>query len=106
MPCALVLSAGGVCGAIHGGALPMLSLGCVPPMVVGTPVGALKGWAIAGGCSPAALVAMWRDPAAAGAMRLRFPLLPSNGWIDPAGLLRQVENWEARFPPPVPHSAP
>src|ERR1017187_5647194 len=105
MPCALVLSAGGRVGAPQAGARDGRCAGVQPDMVVGTSVGALKGWAIAGGCSPAALVAMWRDPATAGAMRLRFPLLPWNGWIDPAGLLRQVENWYTRFQPQVPYSA-
>ena len=105
MPCALVLSAGGMFGAYQAGAWNVLSQRFQPDMVVGTSVGALNGWAIAGGCSAAALVAMWRDPATAGAMRLRIPLLPWNGWIDPAGLLRQVEDWHARFQPRVPYSA-
>jgi NTE family protein len=105
MPCALVLSAGGMFGAYQAGAWNVLSQRFQPDIVVGTSVGALNGWAIAGGCSAAALVAMWRDPATAGAMRLRVPLLPWNGWIDPAGLLRQVEDWYVRFPPRVPYSA-
>src|ERR1035438_5204929 len=105
MPCALVLSAGGMFGAYQAGAWNVLSQRFQPDLVVGTSVGALNGWAIAGGCSPAALVAMWRDPATAGVMRLRFPLLPWNGWIDPAGLLRQVEDWYTRFQPRVPYSA-
>jgi NTE family protein len=105
MPCALVLSAGGMFGAYQAGAWSVLSQRFQPDLVVGTSVGALNGWAIAGGCSPAALVAMWRDPATAGVMRLRFPLLPWNGWIDPAALLRQVEDWYTRFQPRVPYSA-
>jgi NTE family protein len=92
-------------GAYQAGAWNVLSERFRPDMVVGTSVGALNGWAIAGGCSAAALVAMWRDPATAGAMRMRVPVLPWNGWIDPAGLLRQVEDWYARFRPRVPYSA-
>src|ERR1039458_9129711 len=97
MPGALVLSAGGMFGAYQAGAWNVLSQRFQPDMVVGTSVGALNGWAIAGGCSPAALVAMWRDPATAGVMRLRFPLLPWNGWIDPAGLRRQGGDWYTRL---------
>src|ERR1017187_6292188 len=104
MPCALVLSAGGMFGAYQAGAGNVLSQRFEPDIVVGTSVGAPNGWALAGGCSAAALVAMWRDPAPAGAMRLRVPLLRWNGWIDPAGLLRQVEDWYARFQPRVPYS--
>jgi NTE family protein len=92
-------------GAYQAGAWNVLSERFRPDMVVGTSVGALNGWAIAGGCSAAALVAMWRDPATAGAMRMRVPVLPWNGWIDPAGLLRQVEDWYTRFQPRVPYSA-
>jgi NTE family protein len=105
MPGALVLSAGGMFGAYQAGAWNVLSQRLQPDLVVGTSVGALNGWAIAGGCSAGALVAMWRDPATAGAMRLRVPLLPWNGWIDPAALLRQVEDWYTRFRPRVPYSA-
>jgi NTE family protein len=105
MPCALVLSAGGMFGAYQAGAWNVLSQRFQPDLVVGTSVGALNGWAIAGGCSPAALVGMWRDPATAGVMHMRPPLLPWNGWIDPAALLRQVEDWYARFQPQVPYSA-
>src|ERR1039457_5027675 len=106
MPGALVLSAGGMFGAYQAGAWNVLSQRFQPDMVVGTSVGALNGWAIAGGCSPAALVAMWRDPATAGLMRLRFPSLPWNGWIDPAALLRQGEGWSPRSQPRLRYSAP
>jgi NTE family protein len=105
MPCALVLSAGGMFGAYQAGAWNVLSRRFQPDMVVGTSVGALNGWAIAGGCSPAELLAMWRDPATAGTMRLRFPLVPWKGCIDPAGLARQVRDWYTRFKPLVPYSA-
>ena len=105
MPCALVLSAGGMFGAYQAGAWNVLSRRFQPDLVVGTSVGALNGWAIAGGCSPADLLAMWRDPATAGTMRLRFPFVPWKGCIDPTGLARQVWDWYARFKPLVPYSA-
>jgi NTE family protein len=105
MPCALVLSAGGMFGAYQAGAWNVLSQRFQPDMVVGTSAGALNGWAIAGGCSPAGLLATWRDPATAGTMRLRFPTIPWKGCIDPAGLARHVQDWYARFQPRVPFSA-
>ena len=105
MPCALVLSAGGMFGAYQAGAWSVLSQHFQPDMVVGTSVGALNGWAIAGGCPPTELMAMWQSPATAATMRLRFPFVPWRGCIDPAGLARHVQDWYARFKPRVPYSA-
>ena len=105
MPCALVLSAGGMFGAYQAGAWNVLSQRFQPDMVVGTSVGALNGWAIAGGCPSAELLAMWRSPATAATMRLRFPFVPWQGCIDPTGLARQVQDWYVRFKPRVPYSA-
>src|ERR1035441_4507688 len=93
MPTALVLSAGGMFGAYQAGAWNVLSRHFQPDLVVGTSVGALNGWAIAGGCSAADLLAMWREPATAGLTRMRFPLIPWNGCINPAALDRQVRDW-------------
>jgi NTE family protein len=105
MPSALVLSAGGMFGAYQAGVWNVLSQRFQPDMVVGTSAGALNGWAIAGGCSGADLLATWRDPATAGTMRLRFPTVPWNGCIDPAGLARHVQDWYKRFQPRIPFSA-
>ena len=91
MPTALLLSAGGMFGAYQAGAWNVLSQRFQPDMVVGTSAGALNGWVIAGGGSPADLLATWRDPATAGTMRLRFPIIPWKGCIDPAGLARYVQ---------------
>jgi NTE family protein len=104
MPCALVLSAGGMFGAYQAGVWNVLSQRFQPDMVVGASAGALNGWAIAGGCSPADLLATWRDPATAGTMRLRLPLVPWKGFLDPAGLARHVQDWYARFQPRIPFS--
>ena len=105
MPCALVLSAGGMFGAYQAGAWNVLSKRFQPDLVVGTSVGALNGWAIAGGCSAEELSAMWRNPATGDTMRLHFPFVPWNGLIDPAALARQVQDWFVRFKPRVPYSA-
>lgn len=104
MPTALVLSAGGMFGAYQAGVWNVLSQRFQPDMVVGTSAGALNGWAIAGGCSPGDLLATWRDRATAATMRLRLPILPWKGFIDPAGLARYVQDWYARFQPRIPFS--
>ena len=104
MPCALVLSAGGMFGAYQAGAWNVLSQHFQPDLVVGTSVGALNGWAIAGGCSAAELMAMWRNPATGETMRLHFPFAPWNGFIDPTALARQVQDWFVQFKPRVPYS--
>src|ERR1017187_6763339 len=105
MPCALVLSAGGMFGAYQAGAWNVLSRRFQPDVLVGASVGALTGWPLAGGCPPADLLAMWRDPATALLMRRRLPLVPWNGFFDPAALDRQVRAWYQRFKPRVPYSA-
>ena len=102
MPCGLVLSAGGMFGAYQAGAWNVLSRRFQPDLVVGASVGALNGWAIAGGCPPAELLALWRDPATAGTMRLRFPVVPWKGCLDPVGLTRQVQRLVRAVPAPRP----
>jgi NTE family protein len=91
-------------GAYQAGAWNVLSQRFQPDLIVGTSAGALNGWAIAGGCPAAELVAMWRSPATAATMRMRFPFVPWEGFLDPTGLTRQVEDWYARFKPRVPYS--
>jgi predicted acylesterase/phospholipase RssA len=81
MPCALVLSAGGMFGAYQAGAWNVLSKRFQPDLVAGTSVGAINGWAIAGGCSAADLLAMWREPATGHLMRLRVPFAPWKGRV-------------------------
>lgn len=105
MPCALVLSAGGMFGAYQAGAWKALSQHFQPDLVVGTSVGSLNGWLIAGGCSPADLLAIWRDPAIAGLMKSRLPVVPWNGFLDPTALSRLVRDWYTRFQPRIPYSA-
>ena len=56
---ALVLSAGGMYGAYQAGAWRALADVFRPDLVVGASIGALTGWAIAGGCDPDELVDRW-----------------------------------------------
>jgi NTE family protein len=103
MPCALVLSAGGMFGAYQAGAWKALAGRFRPDMVVGASVGALNGWAIAGGCTPDELCAFWTDPASADLMHLRMPWLPWRGVFDPAPLYCKVGEFYRRFRPQIPY---
>jgi len=105
MPCALVLSAGGMFGAYQAGAWKALAGIFEPDMVVGASAGSLNGWAIAGGCTPADLIETWMNPATAAMMRPRFTFRPWRGCMDPAPLERHVRDLFARFRPRVPYSA-
>jgi NTE family protein len=103
---ALVLSAGGMCGAYQAGAYKIIAELAPPDLVVGTSVGALNGWPIAGGCSPDHLIERWLDPAAGDALKL-FPnhgwsFLGRDGWFDPAPLRAQAEGICRDYQPRIP----
>jgi NTE family protein len=102
MPCALVLSAGGMFGAYQAGVWKVLSESLQPDMVVGASVGALNAWAIAGGCPPDELCSTWTERASADLMHLRFPGLPWRGVFDSAPLYKKVDEFFARFQPRLP----
>jgi len=104
MPCALVLSAGGLFAAYQAGAWKVLAEHFQPDLVVGASAGALNGWAIAGGCPASELIAEWIGPAAAGLIHPRRPILRWCGWFDPAPLARHVQELFARFQPRVPYA--
>ena len=80
---ALVLSAGGMFGAYQAGVWRELAdSGFQPDLVVGTSVGALNGWAIAGGCPPEELIRAWTDPLAGAFLQLRPPMARWRGLFD------------------------
>ncbi len=92
---ALVLSAGMMFGAYQAGVWRSLAGWFRPDVVIGVSSGALNGWAIAGGCSPDELEAMWLDPSLAEITRLRFGLPPWGGMFDSgrlAAVARQVHS--------------
>jgi len=89
-------------GAYQAGAFRIISERNPPDMVIGASVGALNGWAVAGGCSPEQLVQRWLDPQSASALRL-FPNAGwRNGWFDPAPLQSQAETLHQQFRPVLP----
>jgi NTE family protein len=79
---ALVLSAGGMYGAYQAGAWRALADIFRPDLVVGSSIGAVNGWAIAGGCDPDELVDRWRHLEAAGHYRWKLPRSPWHGVFD------------------------
>ena len=99
MPCALVLSAGGMYAAYQAGAWKALAPTLQPDLIVGASAGALNGFAIAGGCSPDELIARWTDPTTRHLMRFRIPPLTI---FDPAPLARRIHQDFARYQPRLP----
>lgn len=81
---ALVLSAGGMFGAYQAGAWKALADVFQPDIIVGASIGALNGWAIAGGCGPDELIRRWLVLEEAGRYR----------WKAPAGIFGGVLNSE------------
>ena len=57
-------------GAWQAGAWSVLALHFQPDLIVGASVGCLNGYAIAAGCTPAEIRALWRRPQAAGFRQL------------------------------------
>ena len=102
MPCALVLSAGGMFGAYQAGVWKALAPRFQPDLIVGASVGALNAWAIAGGCSADELCESWMERSSADLMHLRtVPGLPWNGIFDATPLHRKVDEFYTRFRPRV-----
>jgi len=99
---ALVLSAGGMFGAYQAGAFKAIAALAPPDIVVGASVGALNGFAIAGGCSPGELIDRWLDPSAGDTLRLFTEHGWRNGWFDPAPLRAQAERLFGDFRPRLP----
>ena len=91
MKTALVLSGGGMFGAWQAGVWRALAPYLKPDLVVGASVGALNGWAIAGGASPDELIDSWMNPDLAHFASLPEVIEGINRWL---GYLEQKE--EAR----------
>ena len=99
---ALVLSAGGYFGAYQAGVWDSLYTRFQPDMVIGASVGALNGWPIASGCTPAQLAQEWLEPETA--RLLRFHAKPGlrNCWFEPEPLLAKARHIHASYSPKLP----
>lgn len=101
----MLLSAGGMFGAYQAGAWKELSARLQPDLVAGTSVGALNGWAIAGGCSPDQLIERWNSESSGAFLKFRFSLNPWRGFFDDASFSRHVEELHSAFTPQIPFGA-
>jgi NTE family protein len=98
---ALVLSAGGMYGAYQAGAWKALADVFRPDLVVGASIGALNGWAIAGGCDPDYLIERWLNLDAAAHYRWKFPRRPFAGFFDTTDLQQTIRDVYESFQPRV-----
>jgi len=99
---ALVLSAGGMYGAYQAGAWRALADVFHPDLVVGASIGAVTGWAIAGGCDRDELIDRWLHLDAAGRYRWKFPRSPLHGLFDSTPLQRAIRDVYESFQPRIP----
>jgi NTE family protein len=99
---ALVLSAGGIYGAYQAGAWKAIADVFQPDLIVGASIGAVNGWAIAGGTDPDALIERWLNLDAAAHFRWKFPRTPLRGIFDTAPLQAVIRDVYESFQPRTP----
>ncbi|MDP8979790.1 MAG: patatin-like phospholipase family protein [Acidobacteriota bacterium] len=99
MKTALVLSAGGMFGAWQAGAWKAIAGSFEPDLVVGASIGAVNGWAIAGGCPPDELIDAWLNLEAAGTFRWQVPRRPHHGVLDSEPLIQVIRGIHAAYRP-------
>ena len=99
MKTALVLSAGGMFGAYQAGAWKVLSQTFRPDIVVGASIGAMNGWAIAGGCPPGTLTEMWLDLDRLSSYRWRIPSRLQHGLVDSVHVESLIQRVHGQFKP-------
>lgn len=95
----LVLSAGGMYGAYQAGAWKALADVFQPSLIVGASIGAVNGWAIAGGCEPAELIERWLSLEAGGRYRWKFPSGVFSGVLDSSPLQKEIRELYDAFRP-------
>ena len=88
-------------GAYQAGAWKTLADVFRPDLVVGASIGALTGWAIAGGCDPDELVDRWLNLEAAERYRWKFPRSPVQGLLDTAPLQEVIQDLYNSYKPRV-----
>jgi NTE family protein len=96
-----VLSAGGMYGAYQAGAWQALAETFQPDLVVGASIGALNGWAVAGGCPPSELVDRWLNLEAAGRYRWQAPRSVFGGVLDNSPLQAAIRDIHSSYAPRV-----
>ena len=99
---ALVLSAGGMYGAYQAGVWKVVADVFRPDLVVGASIGAVNGWAIAGGCPPDELIRRWLDTHATGSYRWKWPAGVFGGVLESARLRAEIVDICKSYRPRVP----
>lgn len=99
---ALVLSAGGSFGAYQVGVWRELEKIFQPDIVIGTSIGSLHAWCIAGGATASDLAELWLDTRRAPQFRLRMPRSWRHGLFDPSRMEGQLQELHSRFTPQRP----
>jgi NTE family protein len=89
---ALVLSAGGMFGSYQAGAWKVLAEIFQPDLIVGASIGAVNGWAIAGGCGPDELIRRWLNLEEAARYRWKIPSGIFGGVLDSRPLQRAIRH--------------
>ncbi len=97
----LVLSGGGMYGAYQAGAWKALADVFRPDLIVGTSIGALNGWAIAGGCAPDELIERWLNLESASRYRWKLPRTIFGGVLDSKALQNIVQEIHQSFTPKI-----
>jgi NTE family protein len=98
---ALVLSAGGMYGAYQAGAWKVLAEVFQPDLIVGASIGAVNGWAIAGGCEPDELIRRWLNLEEAARYRWQFPAGVFGGVLDSRPLQRAIRHIYESYQPRI-----
>ncbi len=97
----LVLSAGGMYGAYQAGAWKELCDVFEPDLVVGASIGAVNGWAIAGGCDPDELIRRWLNLPGDGGYRWKLPKTIFGGVLNIEPLARAIRDIYESFQPKI-----
>jgi NTE family protein len=98
---ALVLSAGGMFGAYQAGAWKVVAEVFQPDLIVGASIGAVNGWAIAGGCEPDELIRRWLNLEEAARYRWKFPSGIFSGVLDSRPLQRAIQHIYDSYQPRI-----
>lgn len=99
---ALVLSAGGMYGAYQAGVWKEIADVFRPDLVVGASIGAVNGWAIAGGCQPDELIERWMQIQQKSRYRWKVPGSVFHGVLDSSGLRGEIRNVFDSYRPRMP----
>lgn len=101
---ALVLGGGGMFGAYQAGVWSVLASRWQPDLIIGASIGAINGWAMAGGCDPAEWIEQWLDLKEAESPQWRFPWPPHRGMVDAERFEGFVRRIHARYQPRTPYA--